>query len=400
MGQFIQRLKFVKGKDILAIFPMCAGYIASLFLRMTHRNIWLVCERHQDARDNGYWFFKYLCEKHPEIEAVYAIDLDSPDFNKVKILGKVIPFGSFKHWVYYWAAKRNISSQKEGKPNAALCFILEVYLGCRKNRAYIRHGIIKDDQRWVYYDVTKMNLFITSVEREYDFVCERFGYPEGNVQLVGLCRFDNLLSPHTVKRQIIVMPTMREWLREMSSDTLKYENTLDFTKSEYYLKWTSFLQNERLEQLLKSFDVKLVFFPHASMQQYVRQFASKSKYISIANAGKYDVQQLLMESAALITDYSSIYMDFAFMKKPLVCYHFDYEKYRRGQYQDGYFSYQEDGFGKVVDQEDELLEEVEAILKNELRMPGIYLDRVDKFFTFQDNKNCERTYNAIIDMNC
>lgn len=398
MSQFTQRLKFVKGKDILAIFPMCAGYITSLFLRITHRNIWLVCERHQDARDNGYWFFKYLCENHPEIEAIYAIDLDSPDFHKVDKFGKVIPFGSFKHWVYYWAAKRNISSQKEGKPNAALCFILEVYLGCRKNRAYIRHGISKDDQKWVYYNITKMNLFVTSVKREYDYVCDRFGYPEGNVQLVGLCRYDNLLSPHTVKRQIVIMPTMREWLRVHSSETIKYEGTKDFTQSEYYLSWSSLLHNKRLEKLLKTFDVKLFFFPHASMQQYVNHFSSKSEYITIADAKDYDVQQLLMESAVLITDYSSIYMDFAFMKKPLIYYHFDYEKYRSGQYQDGYFSYQEDGFGKVVQKEEDLLDELELILQNGMIMSDLYIDRVQRFFTFHDSKNCERTYNAILKM--
>lgn len=396
--EFTSRLKFVRWRDMIQIFPASLGYIVSLFLRIKHNNVWLVCERGSDARDNGYWFFKYLCEQHPEIEAVYAIDFDSPDYSKVASLGQVIPFGSLKHWIYYWVAKRNISSQKEGKPNAALCYILEVYMGCRKNRAYIRHGIAKDDQRWVYYDVTKMNLFVTSVKREYDYVCERFGYPEGNVQLVGLCRFDNLLTPHEIKRQIIVMPTMREWLRSITSDTLKYEDSMDFTMSEYYLTWTSLMQNRRLHEILEYFNIKLIFFPHASMQQYVEQFKSDSHYIKIADAKNFDVQQLLMESAALITDYSSIYMDFAFMKKPLLYYHFDYEKYRRGQYQDGYFSYKDDGFGDIVTKEEELLNKLESLLVDGLVMPKHYQDRVEDFFTYRDNKNCERTYNAILNI--
>lgn len=392
--EFTERLKFVKREDIIQIFPMTISFGCSLIYKLIHKNIWLICERKSEARDNGYWFYKYLCENHPEIEAVYAIDKKSVDYPKVAALGRVIQFGSFKHWLYYWTARRNVSSQKEGKPNAALCFILEVYLGMRKNRAYIRHGICKDDQKWVYYAVTKMNLFATAAKSEYDFVCERFGYPKGYVQLTGLCRFDNLKSSHEVKRQILVMPTMREWLRVISSDTMKYEGTMVFTKSEYYKTWTSFLSSERLHKMLETYDMDLLFFPHASMQHYIDQFKSGSKHIIIANAQDYDVQQLLMESSVLITDYSSIYMDFAYMEKPLLYYHFDYDKYRRGQYQDGYYSYENDGFGKVVAKEDALLNEL-LLLSGGMKMPDIYKDRVKEFFAFHDDKNCERTFEAI-----
>lgn len=398
ISEFTSRLKFVKISDLIQIFPAIAGYVVSLFYRVIHNNVWLICERDSDARDNGYWFFKYLCERHPEVEAVYAIKNDSPDYHKVSSLGKVIEFGSFKHWVFYWLAKKNVSSAKEGKPNAALCFIFEVYLGARKNRAYIRHGICKDDQKWVYYDVTKMKMFACSAKREFDFVSEKFGYPNGYVQLTGLCRFDNLFSPHKVKRQILVMPTMREWLRVSSSDTLKYEKSMDFKESEYFITWSHLLISRELEGILNKFDIDLLFFPHASMQYHLKNFCSKSKRIILADAKKYDVQQLLMESSVLITDYSSIFFDFAYMKKPALYYQFDYEKYRRGQYQEGYFSYKEDGFGKVVVTENELLNELQGVLNDNMVMPDVYQKRVDAFFAYHDNKYCERTFNAIINM--
>lgn len=396
--KFTNRIKFVKSRDLIQIFPAVFGYVVSLFTRIKHNNVWLVCERKSDARDNGYWFFKYLCEKHLEIEAVYAIEHESVDYSKVKALGKVIEFGSFKHWVYYWLARKNVSSAKEGKPNAALCFIFEIYLGARKNRAYIRHGICKDDQQWVYYDVTKMNMFVCSAQREFDFVSSKFGYPEGFVQLTGLCRFDNLLKPHEVRRQILVMPTMREWLRTASSDTLKYEKSMDFKESEYFVTWSHLLSNPKLEDLLEKYNIDLLFFPHASMQYYLKNFNSSSKHVILADAKKYDVQQLLMESSILITDYSSIYFDFAYMKKPVLYYQFDYEKYRRGQYQEGYFSYTNDGFGEVVYEEAALFSELEKILENGIVMPNIFQDRVDAFFAFQDDKNCERVYQAIMSM--
>lgn len=396
--EFTNRFKFVKREDIAQVLPMIGGYIVALFKRIKHNNVWLVCERSTDARDNGYWFFRYLCENHPEVEAVYAIKKMSPDYTKVANMGKVIEFGSFEHWVYYWMAKKNISSAKEGKPNAALCFILEVYFGARKNRAYIRHGIIKDDQKWVYYEITKMNFFATSAKREYDYVKQLFGYPEGAVQLTGLCRFDNLLTPYDTKRQILVMPTMREWLRILSSDTLKYESTMKFTESDYFLTWNHLLTSNELCEMLDAYDINLLFFPHASMQHYIKNFVSGCSHIIIANAKEYDVQQLLIESSVLITDYSSIYFDFAYMKKPALYYQFDYEKFRRGQYQEGYFSYTKDAFGKVVFNEKDLLRELKTILDGGMKMPAVYEKRMEDFFAFHDSNNCERTYQAILKM--
>lgn len=396
--QFTQRLKFVKSSDIRAIPKMVVGYLVSLPFRLSHRNIWLICERENEARDNGYWFFKYMCEKHPEIESVYAIKSDSTDFKKVAILGKTIEFGSLKHWIYYFAAKKNISSQKEGKPNAALCYVLEVYLGARKNRAYIRHGICKDDQRWVYYDVTKMNLFVCSARREYQFVKKKFGYPKKNVRLLGLCRFDNLLSPHKVKKQIIIMPTMREWLRNISSDTEKYEGHKEIINSEYFRTWNSLLNNVKLDKLLQENNIELLFFPHSSLQKYIKLFYSKSNKVIIAKSNEYDVQTLLMESAMLVTDYSSIYFDFAYMKKPMIYYQFDYEKYRKGQYQEGYFSYQEDGFGPVVKTENELINTMKYYIEKNFLPDKVFVRRMDNFFEYNDTKNCERTYNAIVKM--
>ena len=52
-----------------------------------YRELWLVCERGNDARDNGYWFYRYLKEEHPEINARYVIETDSADRAKIEALG-------------------------------------------------------------------------------------------------------------------------------------------------------------------------------------------------------------------------------------------------------------------------------------------------------------------------
>ena len=73
------------------------------------------------------------------------------------------------------------------------------------------------------------------------------------------------------------------------------------------------------------------------MQPFLSEFEG-NKRIKIASTEEYDVQTVLKESAYLITDYSSISFDFAYMKKPLCYFQFDYAEFREKHYPEGYFS--------------------------------------------------------------
>lgn len=77
MDRIIRYIRYLK-ELVLYIVTLPA----SLFYNR-NRGVFLVSERGTDARDNGYHFFKYLKEKHPELEAYYVIDRASPDYKKV-----------------------------------------------------------------------------------------------------------------------------------------------------------------------------------------------------------------------------------------------------------------------------------------------------------------------------
>ena len=49
-----------------------------------NKKYWIICERGYDARDNGYHFYKYMKENHPEQKVYYIIDKNSADYRKVK----------------------------------------------------------------------------------------------------------------------------------------------------------------------------------------------------------------------------------------------------------------------------------------------------------------------------
>ena len=57
-----------------------------------------------------------------------------------------------------------------------------------------------------------MRMFCTSTQAEYDYLNKVYGYPKGYVKLTGLCRYDNLNNFTVNKKQILLMPTWRQWI--------------------------------------------------------------------------------------------------------------------------------------------------------------------------------------------
>ena len=200
---FFEKLAGVRVKDLLSLILCLAAWPLSLWCRARRPHIWLVCEYGPEARDNGYWLYRYLRLEHPEIDAVYAVNRDSVDRERVTALGPVVDYGSLRHWILYLAAEVNISSQKGGKPNAAVCYLLEVVTGILKNRrVFLQHGIIKDDLPFLHREKTNLSMFVTSTQREFDFVNGTFGYDPGVVVLTGLARYDNLVDSCTLIKSI------------------------------------------------------------------------------------------------------------------------------------------------------------------------------------------------------
>ena len=112
MSYFLSRFKFVKFKDILSIFALMLVFIPAMIAKIFIRNFWLVCEDKNEARDNGYWLFKYIREKHPEVKVAYAINKKSVDYKKVKDLGKVISFGTIDIGFGIWLLTKMFQHKK------------------------------------------------------------------------------------------------------------------------------------------------------------------------------------------------------------------------------------------------------------------------------------------------
>ena len=377
------------------VFLLAVLWPFAAVLRKTsknYRHLWLVMERGFDARDNAYWFFRYLREQHPEINALYVIDKSSPDYGKVAQLGKTVAWRSLQHYLMYLAADMLISThvQPVAPDLMAYYHLRQIGIRPRGKQIFLQHGIIKDEMKWMWYPTLQVDFFASGGKLEYDFLVSKFGFPEGVIQYTGLCRFDNLIRGNNPSNEILVMPTWR------GSD---YPQGECFYETAFYKQFQSMLDNPRLLRLLEERDLKLIFYPHIEMQKELNKFKSPSERIILADWHDYDVQTLLMRCNLLVTDYSSVFFDVGYMEKPVIYYQFDMEEFRKFHYQEGYFSYEKHGFGPVVQTEDELVNALYECAGNDFQMQKEYLSRLDAFYSARDELNCERTYQILKRMN-
>ena len=381
---------FITIKDIGHIYLCAFVFPFAMIAKIFIRDFWLVCEERKEARDNGYYFFKWTRENKPKQKIAYAIDKKSPDYSKVKGLGKVIPYGGFSHWFWYIVADKNISSQKGGKPNPATCYLFEVVLKLRKNnRVFLQHGITVNKGEWIFYENTYFWRFITAGEEEHAYILKHFHYPKERVKLLGFPRFDGLHGVEADERILLVMPTWRNWLGRESRETKK----VSFEKTEYFKKWNGFLQSEKLKALLKKYDKKLLFYPHRHMQKFLHYFKAEDENIRIVDWKSADIGEVLKKASLLITDYSSVFFDFSYMRKSVLFYQFDEKRFREKQYKAGYFNYRNSPLGVWCEREETLLKNLEESLKNGL--PKKSVEQIKSFFPYYDRENCARVYEEI-----
>ena len=179
------------------------------------------------------------------------------------------------------------------------------------------------------------------------------------------------------------MPSWRKKLLYASEDQIK--------ESEYFQKINSLINNEHLTEIAKKYNYKIIFKPHPRVYEYIHLF-NTNNYIEIDENTTY--QKLFKNSDLMITDYSSVAFDFAYMEKPVIYYQYgkDYN------FEEGYFKYKTMGFGEVIPSEDELVETIEDYLENNCQMKEEYKNRVNNFYKYNDKNNCERVYNAILNL--
>ncbi|EEV5062430.1 glycosyltransferase [Campylobacter coli] len=356
-------------------------------------DIWLLMDKDYEADDNAEHLYRYIMQNHPKQKIAFALRKESSDWERLEKEGfNLIEFGSFEFERIIKKASKVISSHCDE--------YLTKYITNRSQFVFIQHGVILNDlSRWLNFK--KINLFITSTQAEYDSIandynCYKFGKKE--VVLTGLARHDALLKNNRSNvKQILIMPTWRKNIvNSVVANSGKRKLNLDFKQTMYFKKYNSLINNNLLKKVCQEYGYTIVFNPHPNIMPYLKEFNFPS-YIKIANQNE-SLQKLFCNSSLMITDYSSVAFEMAYLEKPVIYYQFDKEEFFISQWQKGYFDYKKDGFGPVVENEENLLKELESLLQNDCKPFGVYKDNIDSTFVFKDGRCCERIYAMLENM--
>lgn len=395
-GNFeVSRSQTLVGKLKLADVRAALAFVLLLplgsLIRRRRPDIWLVSERPGEARDNAYWFFRYVHENSLHPATYYVIRKDVVDADRLRNVAehRLIAYGSLRHYLYYIASAVHISAHVGGgMPNARVVRRMERWRLLRNRKVFLQHGVISNTLDWAFRRHSHIDLFCCTAERERQHVLNTFGYDEDQVALTGLCRYDQLPtnSPYLQDKYILVMPTWRTYLARVGEDELR--------ESDYFKTYTSLLSNPELHEILKTNRCRLIFHLHPDMQRFIHMFSPVPSLVQLSGA-RDDIQVLLKNASLLITDYSSVFFDFAYMSRPVVYYQFDYAAFRARHWATGYFDYDADGFGPVEHTEVGLVSSVKQSIQDGFSLDVRYLTRSRGFFAFRDANNCARTYDVV-----
>lgn len=364
--------------------------------------LWLFTDRLDKADDNAEAFFRYLCSRN-EVpgDCRFVISKDAEDYDRLMKTGTVTEALSEEHCVLLAAADMIFTSQLNGwceNPYQHLEeYFRDIYHGAKV--VFLQHGVTKDDQT-VWLNRYNQNLYaiVTSSEKEKEaFLRYPYHYEPSQIWNVGMPRFDRLTSGE--KKYILFMPTWRKSVMEQhlnpETGTYRWYLKEDFYRSKYYKLYHSILTDTGFIDQCETLGYRILFMPHPIMQPYKDAFGPSERVTILPYDSSW--REIFAESCIMITDYSSVAFDFAYLFKPVIYFQFDDKEFRRSHtYSRGYFDYKTMGFGKIVKNIRSLKNVIDAYLRNECRIGKEYKDRITSFFAFHDQKNCERLYEKIL----
>ena len=370
--------------------------LVDIYKIFQNKKIWLFRDRTNVADDNGAVLYKFIKQKNNNIKPIFALSHLSKEYDVIKKEGNIVDALSWKYKIIYLLSDYVFSSSADYDAIKPFGDHNEPYKDLEHGvkRVFLQHGITKDDlSDWLNKIEMNFTGFVCSAKQERDSILNgKYRYSIDDLWLTGLPRYDNLYDNR--EKIIVIAPTWRAYLIGDKEKDDSREISSDYLKSKYYITYNALLNNKKLGKEIKEKEYQLVFYSHPTFKDYANLFKNNNNFLIEPDIKYLDI---FSKASLLITDYSSVAFDFAYLKKPVLYFQFDEEEFfkNHGIYSRGYFSYTKNGFGEIEDNVDCLVDRIIEYINRDCIMKEKYINRVNDFFEYSDKNNCERVLEKV-----
>jgi CDP-Glycerol:Poly(glycerophosphate) glycerophosphotransferase/Glycosyl transferase family 2 len=374
-----------------------------------YRDAWVLMDRVNDADDNAERLFEHLREHRPDINAWFVLAPRSADWDRLRAAAttdggrRLVAWGSFRWRMLMLNARWLLSSHADRglvQPPA----VTRIAKGRPWKYGFVEHGVIKDDLS-LWLNQRDIDLFVASTPAELESIAgdgTSYVVTHKEARNTGLPRFDRLLAkgravPLEERDLVIVAPTWRTWLTlPIDQQTQRRRVDRRFAESDFARAWLGLLRSEAVRVAVQRRGWRLGFMPHPNLQEVLAEL-DLPDWVEPLSFGGTDVQGLYARCALLVTDYSSVAFNLAYLDRPLVYFQFDRAEMFRGAHMGrrGYFDYHRDGFGPVVEDFEAAEKAVVAAIRHGPRPLPEYQARIDATFPVRDGGACARVVAAV-----
>lgn len=347
--------------------------------------------------DNPRAIYEYMKENCPEYDLLWSVDKNSiPMFKEMGVpyvrrftFKWLRTFPRARYWVNNvrlpkWMKKPKGTTYLQtwhGTPLKKLgTDIEEVYMPGTKTSKY-KKNIITESKNWSY--LVGPNAYSTEILArafQYKGPVIESGYPRNDVlhnpDPTKIAAIRKKLNIDPSKKIVLYAPTWRDdQFFEKGKYRFEFQFDIEKLKAQH---GDNIVVLARMHYLVsESFDFK----------QYGDFILDVSNY--------YDIADLYLISDVLITDYSSVFFDYAVLNRPIIFYMYDLEDYR-DRLRGFYFDIESEAPGKILKKEDELFAEIDRSLKEGHANTAQFNRFKDRFCEWEDGHSCERVVNRML----
>ena len=366
-------------------------------------NAWVLMDRVHDANDSAETLFHYLRDHRPDINAWFVLEEGTPDWQRLERSGcdHLVAHGSL-HWKLLMLNCEKLISSHVDVPVHSPPEIMKLR-SASWDFVFLQHGVIKDDiSRWL--NTKKIALFVTSTPAEYASIAgdeTPYAVTSKEVVLTGLPRFDALQAAadrfaNEPRDLVILAPTWRHWLlAPLKPGSQRRELVQGSAQSEFASNWRDLLGSAVWREAEWMKGRRVVLLPHPNLADAIDGLGFSGD-VELLDYADPQLHEYFARAAVLVTDFSSMAFNAAYLRRPVVYFQFDRRAVMSGGHvgRAGYFDYDRDGFGPVVFKPSDVLDAVEGIVRHGGAIEP-YAGRIEETFPFRDGQCSKRVTEAI-----